>query len=145
MRTAALVVLFAAGVGGGYFVGRRHAPTEATRTVVVERTGTREVVTREVGADTATMRAIVREELGRAAAAPPSPVLNDPAAQVAFDNARAVVDSAIAAGVWTDRDRDAVRANLASLSREQFDELNRALVPALNDGRLRRAFTGIPL
>lgn len=148
MRAATLVALLVVVAAGGFVVGRRpQTPPDPARTIVVERSGSREVVTREVGADAAQLRAIVREEIARAAAPSngPAPTTADPASNAAYDKARAVVDAALAAGTWTEGDRDAVRPTLSSLTREQFEELNRALIPALNEGRLRRAFSGMPL
>lgn len=168
MRVALLLASFAVVAAGGFLVGQRYAPTDNVRTVFVDRgsaplsavVGAPAIGARGLAVDAETLRAIVREELARAgdsrapsgvvaagehgdAAREPSAA--DVARDAAFGKARSVVDSALAAGVWTEDDRAAVRSAMTTLSREQVDELNRALVPALNEGRLRSTFAGFPL
>ena len=147
MRAAALVALIAGGVAGGYFVGRQQHDRELPRTVVVERAGTREIVTRQLGPDSDALRAIIREEVGRGAckeAASPEPPVQ-PASEAAFAHARSLVDAALSLGSWSEHDREALRADLPSLTRDQFETLGRILMPALNDGRVRTTFAGTPL
>lgn len=103
------------------------------------------------------VRAIVRGEIARVApcrtppvesiaAAAPAQVVMAPVAperpappdEAIEAHARALdrVDQAIARRAWGVADRDALRAELQSLTPEQTEDILRVLIPAINDGRV---------
>jgi hypothetical protein len=54
-----------------------------------------------------------------------------------FAPARALVDDRLVAGVWRPADRDALRASLGTLRREERTQLVRDIVQAINAGKLQ--------
>jgi hypothetical protein len=108
--------------------------------------------------DRAALRAMIREELsaarpGAAPAAPPAavaaaatpsapkdvapPAPESPRQIRAFDAAHAAIDEGLSRGTWTARDRDRLRADLATLPTETRLELEHPLIVAVNERRVQ--------
>ena len=143
-------VLAALAFAGAYAVGRMTSePAPAKTERIVERGGERTIV-RERGGDGISLddvRAVVREEL-KAKGAGEQGV--EPAEQPAPDpqrlaRAQEALDQGLADGRWTDEDRERLRPNLASLTREELEQIFGKLFPALNSGELRVEVMGPPV
>lgn len=143
-------VLACLAFAGAYAIGRmttEPAPTKTER--IVERGGERTIV-RERGGNAISLddvRAVVREELkatggtdGRSDAAeqpPPDPQR--------LARAQAALDEGLADGRWTEEDRERLRPNLSSLTRDELEQVFGKLFPALNSGELRVEVLGPPV
>lgn len=142
LAAAALVAAFA--------LGTRFAGVERVEVQRDPQRTTAPVVTVTAPSSDATLtadqvRAIVREELaGVRKPDEPDPQVVE-ARDEDVDRAHDLIARAIATGAWTEQDRDDLRAAVMDLERAQFDEVMSALIPAVNDGRLRLAFEGTPL
>ena len=141
---AALGILLAAGIG--HAIGRMTTdPAPAKTERIVERGGERTIVREHGGAGISLddVRAVVREELkangSTDAASQPPP---DPQR---LARAQAALDEGLADGRWTEEDRERLRPNLASLTREELEQVFGKLFPALNSGELRVEVMGPPV
>jgi len=151
MRGELVVGLVAAAIAAGYCAGAlggAHAvpPASMGRERVVH--DTTHVIHAGDAVDPAQLRAIVREELalrGEPAQAAPAAPEPAPGAEAAFARAGALIEDRIAKGTWSRADRDELREAMAGLRQDQADEVARTLFPALNDGRLRLDYPGLPL
>jgi len=96
-----------------------------------------------------TVRSIFREE-GCASASPtrttnvkreagPAPSLIDPQA---LEDATAIVDRALATGVWGEADASAFRRSLAGLTAQERDDLLKKLLPAVNAQQIKVTVRG---
>jgi hypothetical protein len=144
----------------GYVIGARQAPPPP----LFERGGTLAIAS----LDAPTVRSIVREEIARgsltaracpslttsgtamAPAAPAAPERENEApldreTQAAVARAHDIINRALENGTWSESDRTALRNTLAQLPPGALNEIHSQLFPALNDGRLKPTFTGVPL
>jgi len=91
--------------------------------------------------------AVVDERISRVGSSVPPAAGDDdsskvsPAAQTAvspenFAEAKSVVSRAVAAGRWTEADREALRKHVPQLDQKSDEELRRTLAVAINSGRL---------
>jgi hypothetical protein len=60
-----------------------------------------------------------------------------PEAFRAFDRARAAIDHGVARGIWSTGDRDGIHKDLMMLPLETRNDIERPLVSAVRDGRVR--------
>jgi hypothetical protein len=92
------------------------------------------------------LRAVIREELAARAESPvaAAPASDDGAAPTpALATAHAAVDTGLHDGVWDERDREVLRAQLVHLRPAEIDEVLSPLFRAINDQRVR--LDGAPL
>jgi len=96
----------------------------------------------EVAALTAEIRRAVAAECHvasapAAAAAVVEPAPDSPESVEARDQGLAIVETALAAGAWTEADVNAFRPHFVRMTGAQRDEVLGTLLPAINEGRLR--------
>ena len=112
---------------------------------------------REIDSLRTDLRRILREELAQAApssAASPlspdagaEPQAQEPPSSEALDaeqRAQDLVDGALARRNWTNDDAAAMRSLLGRVTAEQREDLLGALIPAMNDGRVKNLASGSP-
>jgi hypothetical protein len=90
------------------------------------------------------LRALVREELGPRATAPPVVDEPDPEPTPQSVELRALVDRALAAGRWTQADRVTALGLLAGVRPDERRVLSVLVYSAVNAGRLRVETQGPP-
>jgi hypothetical protein len=158
VRAALTVGALALAASGGYLVGAWR--TSSSPPLAVDRD--RAAAVARLDADA--LRVIVREEVARgnvgARSCPPVPSTSataplptpaaaasapDPSAQLAVAHAYDVIDRALQAGSWSDKDRVALRRAMTGASQADADDIQRKLYSALHDGRLKVAFSDVPL
>jgi hypothetical protein len=108
-------------------------------------------VTFDAAAEREALRAIIREELraakapeGPAAVEPPRAEAPPPESTAAYASSTRLVSTALSARSWSDRDVQELHQLLPQLSQAQREVLLHTLVPALNRGDLKVAFSGRP-
>jgi hypothetical protein len=74
----------------------------------------------------------------------PAPEMT-PERQARIDEARAVVDQAVAIHRWSEADRDRMAELVPSLGQEHFAAFMNDIVRALNEGKLVKDFRGPPI
>ncbi|MHA7630777.1 hypothetical protein [Corallococcus sp. M7] len=96
------------------------------------------------------IRQILKEELRAATSAPtpatpePRPPEPTPRSVAAFSQGRELVENAVAAGRWSDSQRQQLRALLSQLTLEQHQELTRTLIVNINSGKVKVDLVGAP-
>jgi hypothetical protein len=111
------------------------APTTA-RLAEEDRAALRAMIREEIGAERSTQATATDAGGARAVDEPPAASLSSDGLRV-YDRARADVDRGIARGVWTEDDRNQLRANLTGLPGKVRGEIVRPLIVAANAGKLR--------
>jgi hypothetical protein len=91
-------------------------------------------------------------EPSRAASAPPAAIdagaearderAASPASQAAFASAQHIVDDAVTAGRWTQKDFEQIHSLRAELTGAQLIEVQKDLFPAVNSGRVQVTYRG---
>lgn len=141
-RGAALAALWIGSLAATFALARREPPPARAIVPAAAQGGStvreRCVASGGGGLTDEGVRAILRQELAslRGQDAPPPPE-EHAGPSPSFAPAAEIVDVALARGVWTARDRDALRSRLPGLRRDEAELLFQSLVPAANDGRLR--------
>jgi hypothetical protein len=69
-------------------------------------------------------------------------ILNSPENRAAYQSASDVVQAAIAAGRWTEEDKETFRTAFLRLTNSQRAELMNILAPAINNGEIKVEVTG---
>ena len=142
LRTAAIGGAVALAFGAGLYLARPAAPARApapapaiAERVVVERPG----LPAPRGPSLDEIRAAVREEMAqRTGDEPPAapPVRSEEATRAAVAKANAAVAEGIRRGVWSERERGELRAQLAQLGTAEVHEVLSPLFQAINAQQL---------
>lgn len=156
-----LVGLGLAAFNGAWRAGSRPVPSATHNDERPVSQGSTPVVAHLSETDRLRLQALVREELRalpalQAAPSAAPPGADEPAkpagavedmneAQIsAYEQGRAIVDTALAKGTWTDTERDDLHRRIASLPGELRIEIARPLVAAINREQIRFEGDGPP-
>lgn len=142
-RSAAIGGALALAFGAGLYLARPAAPAAAAAAaparaerVIVERPGPSAAPR---GPSIDEIRAAVREEMGQRSADEPPAAPPDRAEQVraAVARANAAVAEGVRRGVWSDRERGELRAQLVQLGTAEIHEVLSPLFQAINAQQIR--------
>ncbi len=141
MRAWHVALAFAVGAAVGHLASARE-PAVVRSLVAASPQEIRAAPALDVAALTAEIRRAVADECHVAAtapaAAPPAePAAESPESVEARDRGLAIVETALAAGAWTEADVNAFRPHFVRMTGAQRDEVLGTLLPAINEGRLR--------
>lgn len=140
-RSAAIGGALALAFGAGLYLARPAAPAPAPAPALAER-----VIVERPGPSAAPrgpsideIRAAVREEMGQRSADAPPAAPPDRAEQVraAVARATAAVAEGVRRGVWSDRERGELRAQLVQLGTAEIHEVLSPLFQAINAQQIR--------
>jgi hypothetical protein len=156
LHTAVLALAVSLGFVGGRLTERRpvaivNGPRDTPLAPLRALAAVSPQATFDAAAEREALRAIIREELraakapeGAEAVEPPRAEGSPPESAAAYASSTSLVSAALTARSWTDRDVQELHQLLPQLSQAQREEVLHRLVPALNRGDLKVAFSGRP-